>query len=93
MRRAKNAVVKKLPGDLVTKNGYGSFTLGQRDEITMGAKGRQVAGTDAANAAPLACPGKARICSRHQQSRQHRDHDNHQAEEATLSLLCHIVAI
>jgi len=53
---AKNAVLKKLPGDLVTKNGQESFVLRQGNIATMTAKGGQVTGANASAAAASIMP-------------------------------------
>jgi hypothetical protein len=77
--RAKNAVLKKLPGDLVTRNGQESFVLRQWNVAAMDVKERQVTGTGAgavaANIVPQACTCMTGLCGRQGQRWQYGDAD------------------
>jgi len=72
--RAKNAVFKNLPGDLVIRNGQKSIGLKQGNEATVHVKGRQMARTKAravaANIMSRACIGMAGLRGRQGQHRQ-----------------------
>jgi hypothetical protein len=66
--RAKNAVLKKLPGDFGTKNGQDGFVLKKWKIAAMGGKERQMTGAntsaDAATIMSQACICMARVRGR-----------------------------